>query len=352
MNVLFFISSLQFGGAEKQTVSDANMLVDNHTVYLCCYDPGFISQTLHKDVILLKIPHAAYFRVALNIIRICKTYRIDVIHSSLYNPMIISSIAGLFLKTAVVWHFHSHEYELSYLAKKSLVLCSKFPSVKKFVCVSNELRIDLIDRFSLPSAKTVIAFNSSNISFSGNLPSKVKSNTIILGYVGRLVELKRVSLFIDLALYLIEKEIFDFEILIIGDGPEFQTIKERIIENSLSDKIKLLGFQLVTQSFYQQFDLFILPSREECLSISLIEAGMMGVPAIAFNVGGNNEIIEDETSGFIANDIDAFFNKCYILIADQKLRSEFSQAAQTICTDRFSQSKRKEILIQISESVI
>jgi len=115
----------------------------------------------------------------------------------------------------------------------------------------------------------------------------------IIGSIGRLDYAKNYEFLISIfpkILKIKEKAIC----MIIGDGPERKKI-ENIIKNlSLEDKVFLLGEIKNASQYLKGFDLFILPSRYEGLSITLIEALFSEIPIIASNVGGNKEIIGEE----------------------------------------------------------
>mgnify|MGYP001064623846 CR=1 FL=1 len=105
--------------------------------------------------------------------------------------------------------------------------------------------------------------------------------------------------------------------LIIGNGPERKKL-ERLIEK-LNLKEKFFLFQEIPEAsqYLKAFDLFVLPSRYEGLSLSLIETLFAQVPTIASNVGGNKEIIGNEF-------VFSFNNKeSFLKIFQKALNSKF-----------------------------
>ena len=86
----------------------------------------------------------------------------------------------------------------------------------------------------------------------------------------------------------------DSQLWLIGDGPDFETIKSKVGELGLENSVKLLGLIQDTSCYYQAFDAFIFPSRFEGLPISLIEAEAAGLPcAVSDFVSKESDIVGD-----------------------------------------------------------
>ncbi len=363
MNILILISSLNYGGAEKQAVIDANLLCNNFNVWLGVFKDGPQIELLDKKVHFVRFNKDNYIEAALNIAKFIKSNKINVVHTSLFAPSIIAALSSLFVKVSIVWHFHSHEFDIPWYSNLAFIFCSRFKTVKKIIFVSKELGNFLTNRFFLPQKKLDVIYNSSSVSVISdkidNRPQNILNSDknkdiskIIIGYVGRLVKLKRVHYLVELAEYLLKEHIKNFEIWIVGDGDEKINLENFIKNNKLDNYIKLLGFQRDIEGFYKQFDIFVLPSEEECLSIALIDATIFGIPSVAFNVGGNIEIIDNNKSGFIVESKQDLFNKIKLLISNPLLMKEFSENAIKLSKEKFSQAIRKELLIKLSDNAI
>ncbi len=346
MNILILISSLEFGGAEKQAVIDANLLAQDHNVRLITFSGGPLEKQLTDKVNYQQLKKTGYLRTALKLHKAILNNKIDMIHASLFAAMILSALAALFNKTKVFWHFHSHEYDAPFYSKMAFMICSRMPAVKKITFVNKELKGYLSKRFLLPRGKLVLLYNSSGFE-SVEKKAVDHEGPLVIGYVGRLVQLKRVHYLITLAEDLLKSRFTDFEICIVGDGDEYDHLKNEVKSKALDKQLNFLGFQEDTEPLYRRFDLFILPSREECLSMALIDAGICGLPAIAFAVGGNNEIILNEKTGYIVSTLDDLIARSHTLIKDKELRLRFGNAAREHCEKEFSQKARKENLLAL-----
>jgi len=338
MKIAFFISSLNIGGAEKQSILDANIMVKENEVFLLFFTDGTQKELLDSRVVLFQLVKKSYLTNAFVLVRYVKKNNIDLIHCSLFAPMVTSALASLFTKIKVIWHFHSHEYDIPLKSQEAFRYLAKLPSVKKILFVNHEL-MNHFSFYHFPANKSAVLYNHSEIN---NPPLKTNDHhkLVNIGYLGRIVKLKRVHYLIELAEYLIRQERFtDFKIHIVGDGEAMEEIKTLLINSGCNDYFFFHGFQKEVVEYYQKFDLFVNPSSEECLSMAMIDAGMMGLPMVAFDVGGNNEIVVNGVTGYIVNDKPEFFSRCYQLISQPEQRKIFGMKAQIHCRKNFSAEK-------------
>ena len=154
------------------------------------------------------------------------------------------------------------------------------------------------NNFNFPENKQDVLYNSYTVRQKYESLKK-NSDPLIIGYLGRLAGLKRVDYLIELAVYLNSNSINNYQINIAGDGECKNDLIEYAKKTGVIDKIKFLGFQSDVSIQYESFDIFVLPSKEECLSIALIDACAKGLPCVAFDIGGNNEIIINNKSGYL-----------------------------------------------------
>lgn len=91
----------------------------------------------------------------------------------------------------------------------------------------------------------------------------------------------------------------NLEINIVGDGPQLALIKKQVQDKGLKNNFVFWGARNDVESIINDMDVFILPSRNEALPISLIEAMRASMPIIASDVGGISEMIEDKYNGIL-----------------------------------------------------
>jgi glycosyltransferase involved in cell wall biosynthesis len=131
---------------------------------------------------------------------------------------------------------------------------------------------------------------------------KFKDNDFIITFVGRIVKDKGINELINV-FNILYKKYPDIKLLLIGDykneSDPISLQSQDIIKNNKS--IKYLEFQEDVREYLSISSLFVLPSYREGLPNVLIEAGSFGIPLIATNINGCNEIINDGINGLLVN---------------------------------------------------
>jgi glycosyltransferase involved in cell wall biosynthesis len=145
-----------------------------------------------------------------------------------------------------------------------------------------------------------IGFPESQIEHIPNgvvLPCDRKTN---YGYVKRVITTARLSKEkgIDILLrawtHVVRQE-KGIKLIIVGDGALAEALKKLCCSLGLAESVEFTGMVQNVTEYLRNADLFVLPSRTEGLSNSLLEAMSYGLPCIATKVGGNIELIgEDE----------------------------------------------------------
>ncbi len=130
----------------------------------------------------------------------------------------------------------------------------------------------------------------------------------------------------------------DCALFIMGEGEERTFLETLRTEESVEDRVHLLGFVPEGARYLPAFDIFALPSYTEALGYSLIEAGLAGLPAVATRVGGIPEIIEDKLQGYLVppNHAGQLADRLAELIADPGLRERFGSALRQKVSEEFS----------------
>lgn len=157
--------------------------------------------------------------------------------------------------------------------------------------------------------------------------SSLKSNNIIS--VGRLHEGKRVNELIDIFSKIENKK---SKFYIIGDGDEYNNLKNQINDLKLKDRVFLLGYknQSEIEKYLIDSNIFVMASITEGLPMVLLEAMNSGVPCIAYETeSGVNDIITNNKDGYIIKNRSEknFVEKLNLLLSDSKKLAELSKNA-------------------------
>lgn len=126
-----------------------------------------------------------------------------------------------------------------------------------------------------------------------------------------------------------------------------------IERNDLNDCFELKGFVTNPMQYLKAMHCFVLPSAREDFSLALLEASSAGLPCLAFQVGGNAEIIEDGFSGFVIEpyNIEALTAKLIFLLKNPQEAFAMGQNAKKRVFERFSGEVRIGKLKNLIESL-
>lgn len=121
----------------------------------------------------------------------------------------------------------------------------------------------------------------------------------------------------------------NLKLMLVGDGSETPSLRALARELELDDKCEFLPSQADVVPSLRSMDIFVLPSRSEALSNSLMEAMACGCAAVASRVGGNPELVEHNKTGLLfESDNKEDLVRCLeTLIARPELRSQLASAA-------------------------
>ncbi|WP_165967307.1 glycosyltransferase [Luteimonas aestuarii] len=157
----------------------------------------------------------------------------------------------------------------------------------------------------------------------------IPRDALLLGSVGRLVALKNHRLLLDAMPGLLAKHP-RLHAVIVGDGPLQPELQRQIDGLGLARHIHLAGPRNDVQALLPAFDVFVLPSRTEGLSIALLEACAAGLAVVATDVGGNGEIIADQSTGRLvpSDDLPALQDAVGALLHDRDGRRRLGGAAR------------------------
>lgn len=102
---------------------------------------------------------------------------------------------------------------------------------------------------------------------------------IVIGHVGRLIQIKNQSFLIDI-FQLFHQKHPESILVLIGDGEEKKALEAKTHRLGISKSVQFLGMRADTRSLYKALDLFVFPSLYEGLPVSLVEAQAAGLPCI------------------------------------------------------------------------
>lgn len=182
--------------------------------------------------------------------------------------------------------------------------------------------------WGVPAEKVSVVYNALTNRFDGSISrdqarrSVGLDGTLVLT-VARLYKWKNVDLLIKMVPDLPE----DSRLVIVGDGPEEQALRSLAAETGVSERVVFAGRvpQDRVALYLRAADVFVLNTRYEGLSHTILEAMDVGLPVVATAVGGNLELIEDGVNGFLV-EVDSrhqIASAVKRIVGDEALREQF-----------------------------
>ena len=137
----------------------------------------------------------------------------------------------------------------------------------------------------------------------------------------------------------------DIKFLVCGTGKDKQLIENQIKELGIEDKVELLGYRKDVNNIMNASDLFFLPSLQEGLTLSIIEAMNLGLPIVTSNVRGNKDLVENGENGFVCEkyDYEAFSKVIKSIMSDSNLAKQMSNRSKELAKKYSIENVRKEL---------
>ncbi len=120
----------------------------------------------------------------------------------------------------------------------------------------------------------------------------------VIGIIARLSTVKGIDVLIA-AMPTVLQQFPNACLWIVGQGDQEAYLKECVLKRDLSAHVKFLPAVNQTAALLPLFDVFVMPSLQEGLGLSVMEAQASGVPVVASKVGGLVDLIEDGKTGFL-----------------------------------------------------
>ena len=188
--------------------------------------------------------------------------------------------------------------------KYNLLRRAAQPFVSNYIAVSKDLEIWLRLSIHVPPRKLHQIYNGVDSKKfhprEGVRPEFAHPESIVFGAVGRMVEVKDYPTLTRAFIRLLQQQperAARARLVIVGEGPARATCLKLLKSAGLAHLAWLPGERHDIAEIMRVFDVFVLPSKNEGISNTILEALASGLPVIATAVGGNVELVEDGVNG-------------------------------------------------------
>jgi len=280
----------------------------------------------------------------LTLVREIRNFKPHIIHTHTAKAGFLGRIASIvsFQPSIRVHTFHGHLLK-GYFGtfKKSLVVFAEkilAMFTLQLLAVGDKVRQDLLAAGIGKSKKFTLMPPGLKI---GKLPNKsealkfygLSTQTLQCAFIGRVTQIKRSDRFLDVVSET-KKRGVALEFFMAGDGELLEGCRERIAREDLP--VKILGWQSDIEKVLAAADLVVLTSDNEGTPLSLIQAGMAGLPVVTTRVGSVPEVVLDGATGTITSlDVQEIADALEALVNSNELRVQLGAAAQKFTLANF-----------------
>jgi glycosyltransferase involved in cell wall biosynthesis len=157
----------------------------------------------------------------------------------------------------------------------------------------------------------------------------VDNGDIVLLFVGNLDSAKRPDRFLRV-LARVRKELPHVKGWIVGKGPLLEETEQMAANDGLEESVRFFGSRSDVANFMLAADIFVITSDSEGIPAVVLEAGLLGLPVVATQVGGLHECVIDGNTGLLvpADEEDQLVDAIAELATDRDMRKRLGQAGQ------------------------
>ena len=306
MNILFVITRADAIGGAQVHVKDLAIALqkDRHKVLVLTGQQGVFNEDL-REVGIESIP-CEFLRKQINpfldgkslryILHIISEFKPDLIAAHSSKTGILSRLASKISRipcvfTAHGWSFTTGIPEPNRTIYRTLEKATA-SLADKIICVSEHDRAIGI-KAGMDSAKLLTVHNGMKDITPNFMANPVGSQPIKVAMIARFDRQK------DHATLIEAFQGLNAELILIGDGPSMLKTQQQVEKLNIAKKVQFLGFRQDISQILAQVQIFTLISNWEGLPCTIIEAMRAGLPVVASDVGGVNEIVIDGQTGYV-----------------------------------------------------
>lgn len=352
IRLLHLITRLPIGGAERMLLGVLRHLDKERfeSVVCCIQDRGELAneaEAMGIPVIALGLMARGGYdrRVVLALRRLMREQCIDVVHSHLYHANLYGRLAARHEGIPAVASVHNTYTQRKWYRH----LINRYLARNTF-CVtagSADVERDLLEIDRVPRGKVVRLPNCIDLGRVDTTLTAAEAKqrlgfmptARVIGTVGRVEEQKgQVFLLEAFAQLRQSRGSDDLGLLIVGNGRLMSRLRETAERLGIAASCRFPGNLPQLGDVYRAIDVFVMPSLWEGLSLAMLEAMAAGLPMVATDVGGAQDVLGDSERGVLVppGDATAIATAVGGLIADARASAETAAAGTRHVRERYS----------------
>lgn len=353
LNVLYLLNHAGKAGTERYVESLAAGLGGKSINVFFAYNEGGLlvekSESMGIKTFRLHMGSRFDLKAAWRLSRLCRELSIDLIHTHYLRENYISLFSKIFNPKVKVIYTNHFILENDGFTRITNRILSALES--KIIAVCNKGR-DMLIKNGFSPKKIEVLFNAVDpVYWQEPLESSIKEeynigkDEFVLLCASRFASDKGHAFLVQ-GLYELKKlNPAPFKCILAGDGPLLAKIKEKAESLGLGNEVIFTGFRSDIKNLFYSANVYINSSEHEALSFLILEALASGLPLIATDMGGNGDIVNEETNcGILTkyNDPEGLAQAIKKLMDDPGLCARLRENALQAVQDRFNLDKMIE----------
>ncbi|MBA3014364.1 MAG: glycosyltransferase family 4 protein [Desulfobulbaceae bacterium] len=355
INILHTIDTTGPGGAETVFVNLVKGLDAHHFKSIAVIrGPGWVCRALQGigiEPIFVQSKGGFNFHYLLELVKIIRKHKIDLVQSHLLGSNLYCSLAGMICRVPVVSTFHGFVDSSGNDRLMSLKTRLINAGSRKIVFVSDRLREHFVLRYGFSAEKSITIYNGVDTClFKPQRDEEIRKELgigpehILIGALGNIRPAKGYEYFLKAARLVYDKNP-DCRFVITGEGSGllYESLLTLRKDLGLGGVFFFLGFREDTAKLLNNLNIFLLSSISEGFSISTIEAMACKVPVVVTRSGGPEEIVSNGVNGITVDcDEHEIANGIFKLIENSDTIKYIINNSYTAVNGKFSLKKMIE----------
>jgi len=371
--IVHIVHHFDTGGMENGMVNLFNALPTarfRHAV-ICLTDYSSFRERItaqHVDFYALHKSPGHHFAWVPHLWKLLRRLRPDLVHTrnlSALEAQFIAAAAGI--RRTIHGEHGRDVFDLHGLNRRYIWLRRAVqPLVTQYIAVSQDLARWLHETVRVPARKIRHIYNGVDCNLfhpvaglrHAALPQGfADDDCIVFGSVGRMAEVKDYPTLTRAFIKLVRdhpETASRARLVIVGEGVSRHVCAGLLQEAGMSHLAWLPGERHDIAELLRAIDVFVLPSLNEGISNTLLEAQASGLPVVATRVGGNVELVEDGINGTLVapSDVEKMAQALLSYIgADERIRNQGRQARLRVA-EAFSISAMAKAYAEVYEQVL
>ena len=301
---------------------------NNFDVYIVCNNDNTLKNKISNNITYIPVEMKrgidfTAVKSIIQLIKVFKQYKFDVIQYTTPNASMYASLAGVITKIPhriyrqwgmVYIGFSGIKHKIFKAIEKFICSCSTFILPDSFgnleFCRENKFYSSSKSQVILNGSATGIDFSKFDISQKTKWKKEIREqynlsdNDFVFGFIGRINKDKGITELLKSFKEFSQQ--FSAKLFLVGllDG-EDEIDADLFIWAKNSSNVIFVDVTDVAQKYYSAFDVFVLPSYREGFGSTIIEAEAMGIPVITTNIPGPSEAIKNNITGILVKPKDS-----------------------------------------------